>query len=180
MISLRKINTLLVVVIAAMLLIHGLMSLLFLYGITAYSPDFKITGRRLFYPVAAHIIISLYLYFKDKSGTLKKYADLNSDTLRQMISGIFIIIFAALHIVGYSIGSVTDIDLYHFIVDTLLFASIAVHLNVSVPKFMISLGFLEAKDAHSNFKRKIKYAVMIIFIICVLAELRYYIGGMLW
>ena len=97
-----------------------------------------------------------------------------------MISGIFIIIFAALHIVGYSIGSVTDIDLYHFIVDTLLFASIAVHLNVSVPKFMISLGFLEAKDAHSNFKRKIKYAVMIIFIICVLAELRYYIGGMLW
>ncbi|MBQ9025624.1 MAG: hypothetical protein IJ104_04500, partial [Methanobrevibacter sp.] len=124
MISLRKINTLLVVVIAAMLLIHGLMSLLYLYGIIAYSPDFKITGRRLFYPVVAHIIISLYLYFKDRSGTLKKYAGLNSDTLIQMISGIFIIIFAALHIVGYSIGSVTDINAYHFAVDTLLFASI--------------------------------------------------------
>ncbi|WP_407380873.1 hypothetical protein [Methanobrevibacter sp.] len=180
MISLRKINTLLVIVIAVMLLNHGLMSLLYLYGIIAYCPDFKITGRRLFYPVVAHIIISLYLYFKDKSGALKKYSDLNSDTVYQMISGIFIIIFAAFHIVGYSIGSITDMDLYHFLIDILLFASIAVHLNVSIPKFMISLGFLEGKDAHMNFKGKLNYVVVVVFLIFLVAEVIYYLGGILW
>ena len=185
MISLRKINTLLIIVIAVMLLTHALLSLLYLYGAINYSPDFQITGRHLFYPVVAHIIISMYLYFKDKSRGVNRYPKLNSDTRQQMISGIMIVIFASLHILGYSFNplgepSTFNISLYHFIVDTMLFVSIALHLRVSIPKFMISFGFLEEKDAHLNFKRKVNWAVAIILIILILGEVVYYVGGALW
>jgi hypothetical protein len=185
MISLRKINTLLIIVIVLMLLNHAVLSLLYLYGIISYSPDFQITGRRLFYPVVAHIIISMYLYFKDKSRGVNRYLNLISDTTQQLISGIMIIVFVSLHILGYSFNplggqSTFNFSLYHFIVDTLMFVSIAVHLRVSIPKFMISLGFLENKDEHLNFKRKVNWAVLIILIFLILGEVMYYVGGALW
>ena len=185
MISLRKINTLLIIIIAAMLLNHAVQSLLYLYGVISYSPNFQITGRHLFYPVVAHIIISMYLYLKDKSRGVNRYPKLNSDTTQQMISGIMIIVFASLHILGYSFNplggqSSFNFSLYHFIVDNLLFVSIALHLRVSIPKFMISFGFLDGKDAHLNFKRKVNWAVLVILIILILGEVIYYVGGMLW
>lgn len=185
MISLRKINTLLIIIIAVMLLNHAVLSLLHLYGIISYSPDFKITGRRLFYPVVAHIVISLYLYLKDKSRGTNRYPNLNSDTIQQLITGIMIIVFASMHILGYSFHpldgqSSFHFNLYHFVVDNLLFVSIALHLRVSIPKFMISFGFLDNKDAHLNFKRNVNWAVAIILIAMILGEVIYYSGGVLW
>ena len=185
MISLRKINTLLIIVIAVMLLSHAALSLLYLYGIIGYSPDFQITGRRLFYPVVAHIIISLYLYFKDKSRGVNRYANLISDTRQQMITGIMIIVFVSLHILGYSFNplggqSTFYFSIYHFIVDNMMFVSIALHLRVSIPKFMMSFGFLDGKDAYANFKHKVNWAVAAILIVLILGEVVYYIGGGLW
>ena len=185
MISLRKINTLLIIVIVVMLLSHAVLSVLYLYGLISYSPNFQITGRRLFYPVVAHIIISLYLFFRDRSWKANRYRHLISDTRQQMITGILIVVFATLHILGYSwnpLGGESSFyfSIYHFIVDNMLFVSIAMHLRVSVPKFMLSFGFLEKKEDYLNFKRKINYAVMIILVVLVLAEVVYYIGGMLW
>ena len=174
-----------IIVIAVMLLGHALLSLLYLYGFISYSPDFQITGRRLFYPVVAHIVISIYLYFKDKSKGVNRYPNLISDTRQQMITGIMIIVFVSMHILGYSFNplgepSTFNISLYHFIVDNLLFVSIALHLRVSIPKFMISFGFLEGKDAHLNFKRKVNWAVAIILVVLILGEVVYYVGGALW
>ena len=185
MISLRKINTLLIIVIAVMLLIHAVQSVLYLYGIISYSPDFQITGRRLFYPVVAHILISMYLYFKDKSRGVNRYPNLISDTRQQMITGIMIVVFVSMHILGYSfnpLGGQNTLysNMYHFIVDNLLFVSIALHLRVSIPKFMISFGFLEGKEAHENFKRKVNWAVAVILIFLILGEIVYYAGGILW
>ncbi|WP_407431704.1 hypothetical protein [Methanobrevibacter sp.] len=185
MISLRKINTLLIIVIVIMLLNHAVLSILYLYGVISYSPNFQITGRRLFYPVVAHIIISMYLYFKDKSRGVNRYPNLISDTNQQVISGIMIIVFATLHILGYSFNplggqSTFNFNLYHFIVDNLLFVSIAMHLRVSIPKFMISFGFLDKPNAYLNFKRKVNWAVAAILIFLILGEVMYYIGGALW
>ena len=185
MISLRKINTLLIIIIAIMLLTHAVLSLLHLYGLISHSPHFQITGRHLFYPVVAHIIISLYLYIKDKSRGVKRYRKLNSDTMQQLISGIMIIVFASLHILGYSFHPLSEpstfySSLYHFIVDNMLFVSIALHLRVSIPKFMISFGFLEEEDAHMNFKRKVNWATLIILIVLILGEVVYHFGGALW
>ena len=52
-------------------------------------------------------------------------APTDSDTRQQMISGIMIIVFVSLHILGYSFNplggqSTFNFSLYHFIVDTLI------------------------------------------------------------
>ena len=183
MISLRKINSLLIVILVLMLAYHALLATLYFLGIVSYMPDFKITGRRLFYPLVLHIIISLYLYIREKSKS-KRYSNLIKETNQQMITGICIIIFAALHILNYSWGSVSDnteifATLSHIIVDNLLFVSIALHLRVSLPRLLISFGFLEGKDDYTKAKSKINTIVFVLLVIIFMAEAIFYIGGIL-
>ena len=66
MISLRKINSLLIVIVILVLVNHAMLNILGMYGLISYTPDFKITGRRLFYPLVAHIIISLAIPTKQQ------------------------------------------------------------------------------------------------------------------
>ena len=182
MISLRKINSLLVIIIFLMILNHAVLSILFMYGFISYSPDFQITGRRLFYPIVAHIIISLYLYFSDRKKQSKTYPKLISETTQQVITGIFIIVFVSLHILNYMLNPINSsydfwVILSHYLVDNLLFISIALHLRVSIPRLMLSFGFLEAKNAYQNFKRKTNIVILIILIVFMLAEFMFYVGA---
>jgi len=182
MISLRKINSLLIVILVLMLVYHALLAILYFFGIIGYMPDFKITGRRLFYPLVLHIIISLYLYIKEKTN-LKKYSNLVKETTQQLATGIFIILFATLHILNYSGGGSVSANgellttLSHIVVDNLLFISIALHLRVSIPRLLISFGFLEGKDEYVNAKSKVNTIILILLIILFIAEAMFYIGG---
>ena len=183
MISLRKINSLLVIVVILLLVNHAILALLNMYGIIDYYLDIKITGRRLFYPVVAHIIISLYLYFSDKVKQDRIYSDLISETTMQIVSGILIIVFAALHILSYmfisAISKNFSFIMIHLTIDTLLFISLALHLRVSIPRFMVSLGLLEGKDSYGNFKKKMNIVILFVLILCVTTEIIWYIGGVI-
>lgn len=181
MISLRKINSLLVVIVILVLAIHAMLNILGMYGLISYTPDFKITGRRLFYPLVAHVIISLYLYFSDKRKQIKTYSKLIAETTQQILTGISIIVFAGLHIITYmiipAINQSLSINLIHFIIDNLLFISIALHLRVSIPRFLISIGFLEGKNSYKHFKNKLSIIILLILILFIIAEVIFYIGG---
>lgn len=174
MISLRKINSVLIIIMILMLLHHAVLSALFLYGLIDYSPDYKITGRRLFYPLVAHIIISLYLYFKTLK--VKKYSKLISPTTQQFITGIAIIVFASLHILSYmlippEILFEPIIRLTHLIIDISLFTSLILHLRVSIPRLLVTFGFLDGKNSYENFTEKFNIISLIILILLILAEI---------
>ena len=181
MISLRKINVILVVIIVIVLAYHAMLNVFGMYGLVAYSPDFKVTGRRLFYPFVCHVVISLYLSIRDKSRKFNIYPKLTRDTTQQLLSGIFMIVFAALHILVkmYLPGLSTDatVNLIHFAVDNLLFISVAVHLSISIPKFFVSLGFLDGNDSYRHMKSKTKIVISIILAVVIIAEIIFYIGG---
>ncbi|MBP3792109.1 MAG: hypothetical protein ILA26_08775 [Methanobrevibacter sp.] len=184
MISLRKINTLMVIIIIILLLNHAVLSVLHLFGIIGYSPSFQITGRRIFYPIVVHIIISLYLYFKDRSKRGNRYSGLIKDTTQQLVTGILIVVFVSLHILSYMFAPLNSgydfwMRIFHFAVDNLLFISLILHLSVSIPKFMMSLGFLDGKDEYANFKHKNNCVLLIILIMLILAEIVYNLGGVL-
>ena len=181
MISLRKINNIIIIILLLMLVYHALLAVLFFFGIIDYSLDFKIAGRRLFYPFILHIIISLYLYIKEKLKKSKTYPNLTKETTQQLITGICIVVFATLHILDYFWGNVTDGSgfLIHIVVDNLLCISIALHLNVSLPRLLISFGFLEGKNGYKNAKNKISILIFIILIIIFIAQAIFY-GGSLW
>lgn len=179
MISLRKVNAILVIIMIIILLNHAVLSVLYLYGFIDYSPSFQITGRRLFYPLLAHIIISLYLFISDKQKKVKTYPKLISQTTQQAITGIFIIVFVSLHILSYMMSPIDvsftfEVKLMHFLIDIGLFSSIMLHLRVSIPRLMISFGFLESKNSYSNFQNKWNITVLIILILLILAEIIHY------
>ncbi len=180
MISLRKINGILIIIVALMLAYHAIMNTLLFFGLVGYSPVFKISGRRLFYPLILHIIISAYLYITERLRRSKNYPKLTRDTTQQLVSGICIIIFAIAHILNYSLGDALDSSqfIYHIIGDNLLFISIAVHLQISIPKLLVSFGFLEGKDDYENMKNNITVILFIVLIIIFLAQATFY-GGFL-
>lgn len=180
MISLRKINSIVIVIVALMLAYHALMNTLLFSGLVSYSPIFKISGRRLFYPLILHIMISLYLYIKERTKRSKNYPKLTKETAQQLVSGICIILFAAAHILNYSLGEAPDAGqfLNHIITDNLLFISIAVHLQISIPKLLVSFGFLEGKNDYKNAKHEISILLLIILIIIIIAQAMFY-GGFL-
>ena len=95
MFQLRKLNSLLVIIIILILASHALLTGLLLAGLIEYTPNTIVTGEILLFFVILHIIISLYLFIKDKIKQRKihVYANINKDTIVQAISGIFIIIF---------------------------------------------------------------------------------------
>ena len=176
MISLRKINGILVVIIILLLLNHAILSALFLYGVIDYSPSFKITGRRLFYPVVAHIIISLYLFIKDRRKNVRRYSDLISETNQQMVTGIGIVVFVSLHIISYMFPPANFYydfgrGLVQVIIDGMMFTSICLHLRVSIPRLLVSFGMLESKNAYSNFKRKFNIVILVILVILIFADI---------
>lgn len=178
MISLRKINSILIVIIILMLLHHAISSVLLLYGLIDYSPDLPVLGRRLFYPVVAHIIISLYLYFKTRN--VKKYPELIPETTQQIVTGILIIVFVSLHILAYKLISYQiqfepAMRLIHLIIDILFFISLILHLRISIPRLMVTFGFLEGKNSYNNFKEKFNVVCLIILILLILAEVRYWV-----
>ena len=173
-----------IIIIFILLLNHAVLSVLHLYGIIGYSPSFQITGRRIFYPIVAHVIISLYLYFKDKSKRGNRYSNLIKDTTQQLVTGILIVAFVSLHILSYMFAPLNSgygswISVFHFVVDNLLFISLILHLRVSIPKFMMSFGFLDGKDEYENFKHKSNCALLVILIIMILSEIVYNLGGIL-
>ena len=179
MFSLRKINAVLAVIMILMLLNHAVLSVLYMYGIISYSPSFQITGRRLFYPLVLHIIISSYLFFNDKTRKNRVYSNLISDTTQQIVTGVCIIVFVALHILTYMMFPINSqfnfwIRLTHFIVDIGMFASITMHLRVSIPRLLVSFGFLEGKNSYHNFRYKFNILIIIILILLVLAEIIHY------
>ena len=179
MISLRKINSILVIIMIIILLNHAVLSVLYMYGVIGYSPSFQITGRRLFYPLVAHIIISLYLYIKDKRRDVKTYPKLISQTTQQIVTGILIVVFVSLHILSYMMSPINvslsfEVRFMHFFIDIGLFSSILLHLRVSIPRLMVSFGFLESKDSYSNFQNKWNICVAVILILLILAEIIHY------
>lgn len=173
MISLRKLNSLMVIAVILLLVNHAVLALLSMYGLIDYTPDITTTGRRLFYPLIGHILISLYLYFSDKSKKKRTYSKLISETTQQIVTGISIMFFASLHILSHMFLSAIDPDLsvrlIHFTIDILLFISLALHLRVSMPRFLISFGLLEGKNSYREFKKKMNIIILIVLILFVLA-----------
>lgn len=179
--SLRKINSLVLLVIILLLLWHALESLLYLIGVLPYSPSMQVTGRRLFLWVMLHMIISMYLYVRDRyvNRKYRKYDNLRNDTRIQAISGIAIIIFVILHVVTYSLSPANMLGSYmvfvHLVVDNLLFCSLLVHLNISIPRLMVSFGFLTEEDSYEKFSRWISVLFRILFILLLVSEVLHYL-----
>lgn len=175
MMSLRKINGVFALLIILLLLAHAVLSVLLFFGLIKFTPNIIITGVLLVVPLVGHIIVSLYLHFKNVNKSVKRYPKLTSETSLQFISGLAIIVFVILHILTNMmlpvyIYSGFYFKLMHFLIDIFLFISIAAHLRVSMPRFLVSIGFLKGKGAYKKFKYRFNIFNYIWLAIAILAE----------
>lgn len=178
--SLRKINSIILILILFILIRHAIITSLCMAGLIKYSPNLKETGRELFLCLLLHIIISFYLFIKDKikQKNIKTYSFIRKDTDIQIYSGIVIIVFIILHIIIYQASVMNlplSIKIMHIIIDTLLFISINIHLQVSIPRLLISFGFLKADQSYQKINMLIKIALFIILVGLISSELIFHI-----
>lgn len=179
--QLRKLNSVLVIIIVLILASHALLTGLLLAGLIEYTPNTIVTGEVLLFFVIVHIIISLYLFIKDKikQRKIRVYANINRDTIVQAISGIFIIVFIVAHVLSYIYlpAYIPNFNwqITHQTIDTLFFITLFIHLQISIPRLLVSFGFLVEKNDYDNCRKVIRIILLIIFTLLFLSELSYYI-----
>ncbi len=179
--SLRKINSILVLLIILSLFVHALLSGLCLANLIAYTPNMVVTGMICLLFASLHIIISLYLYIRDrlKQRNIRVYNHINNDTVVQAISGFCIVVFVVLHILSYIYLPAHIYNIYwniaHVIVDTSLVISLYVHLQLSIPRMLVSLGFLVDEGAYDKCQKYTRIILLICVIALFFAEISHYI-----
>lgn len=179
----RKINTILVTLIIIMLGKHGITSALYFLGIIDYSSNFIMTGRRLFIVVGVHILVSSALYLKDKLNRrgLRFYKELSKPTIVQMITGMLIFLFMLFHWGSYAkvsakqVPDVFSVALKHWSVDVIFISSIMLHLYVSIPRWIISLGLVKERKHFQKAKKCITIILAIAWSGFMLGEILFYI-----
>lgn len=181
MFQLRKLNSLLVVIIILTIISHALLAGLCLAELIAYTPNINVTGQVVLSLAIVHIIISLYLFIKDRISQkkIRVYPQINKDTPVQAISGIFIIIFIAAHILSYIYlpAYIPNFSwqITHMTIDTLFFITLFIHLQISIPRLLVSFGFLVEKKDYDNCQKVVRIILIIIFALLFLSELSYYV-----
>jgi len=181
MLSLRKLNSILVIIIILLLAYHAIISALCMAEIISYTPDMVTSGLIVLAFVIIHIVISLYLFVKDKikQKKIRVYNDINKDIRLQAISGIFIIIFAVAHVLSYiyipSFNANLISKIIHFIIDILLFITVFIHLQISIPRLLVSLGFLTGENDYEKSRKIVKVILGVGLILLIIAEVIYYI-----
>ncbi|MCQ2964751.1 MAG: hypothetical protein MJ203_04210 [archaeon] len=180
-VHLRKINSILAIIIILFLLSHSILLALSMVNIISYSLDFKEFGFILFYLVFIHLLISLYLCFEKK--LKNKNVKLNykvTDTAIQLVSGILMVVLIVLHIYYiiispvYLVSTLQD-GLIHIILDNLVAISILVHLSVSIPRLLVSLGFLIGENDYKHATSVSNILLIVFLLIIFICEVSYFV-----
>ena len=145
---LRKINAVISLLTAFFLLDHIIFNSILMFSRGKIEHSASVAPWILTGLMALHAIISIYFAFAGHKGAEKRkckgYPQMNRVTLFQRISGILLIVFAALHIAGAS-GAMRTPYVIHMIVPPIFFTLALAHVAFSTDKAFITLGIGNAK-----------------------------------
>ena len=144
----RKINAGLSLLATVLLLNHAISLSVWMLsrGSIAMSPGiwpWVMTGAMVLHALIS-IDLAISAHSEPQTHPGKSYPKLNKQTILQRISGILLILFAALHIAG-TMGYMQPPQAVHAIVPPLFFALSLAHVAVSASKALITLGIGNGK-----------------------------------
>lgn len=179
----RKLNGILAALTILFLVVHGLLACLCMMGILPYHFFYIMAGRRLTIIAGCHILISIILMIQEQHvrKKIKVYYKENKDTMQQMLTGIGIIVFGVLHICLYSFSKIDahpesmELVAKHFIVDTLLFTSLCMHLSISIPRICISWGLFTKEDTLKKVCKVSQWIMAFVLVFLMAGEIIFYI-----
>ena len=157
----RKINAGLSLLTAFLLLDHAIFNAVRMISRGTIEKSTTLTSWILFGLMLMHAFICIDLAVSSHEGAEKRkcksYLKLNAATMIQRISGVVLIVFAALHVAGAA-GFMTPPPFIHATVPAVFFTIALVHVAVSTSKAFITLGIGSAKF--------VKAADIVIKVIC--------------
>lgn len=140
---LRKINAIISLLTTLFLLYHAIFTSVWMLSKGSVEQGAPVAPWILAGLVAAHAFLSIYFavssHMEGEKRKVKSYPKMNRVTMFQRVSGILLIIFAALHIAGAS-GAMTPPYIVHVIVPPLFFTIALAHAALSTEKAFITLG----------------------------------------
>lgn len=160
----KKINACLALITAAVFPVHCITMIGLLTGILPFQSWFLIVAWALLYCMAAHAAISVIIFFFANEGTdVLRYWKKNIGTIVQRASAIAVIALIHLHVMstffskdGCKLSERPEMIPAALL--QLLFMFLAmVHISLSVPKALITLGFLK-----SALSQKIAWILMLV------------------
>lgn len=147
MILLRKINAGLSLLTTVLLLDHAIFFSIWMLSRCTIEKSVDAMPWVLTALMGIHAVLSIPLVFLGRKGAEKRrynqYFKMNIPTLVQRVSGIFMLLLLALHLVGSA--NHFQPKLLHAILHPIFFATALTHVSVSTSKALITLGIGNAK-----------------------------------
>ena len=160
---LRKINAIISLLTTLFLLGHAIFTSVWMLSKGSVEQSAPIAPWILAGLVGVHAFISRCFAFSSheegENRKVKSYPKMNRVTIFQRVSGILLIIFAALHVAGAS-GAMQPPHIVHTIFPPLFFAIALAHTAVSTEKAFITLGIGNA--------RVVKAVSIVVKLVCVI------------
>ena len=171
----RKINAGLSLLTALFLLDHAIFNAVRMISRGTIEKGGTFMSWILFGLMLAHAVISIDLaitaHSEAEKRKCKSYPQLNLSTIVQRISGVLLIIFAALHVAGAA-GLMSPPPIVRAIVPAVFFTIALMHVAVSTSKAFITLGIGNA--------RLVKAIDLVVKVICVATLITALIGFYLY
>ena len=172
---LRKINAVISMLITILLMYHAIFNAMRMLSMGAIQSAVSNISWVLFWTMMVHAVISLALAVLGHKGAEKRkcntYSKLNVSTNIQRASGVLLIVFTILHVLG-TIGVMQPPPLVHAILPPLFFTLALMHVAVSGSKAFITLGIGNAKF--------VKIADVVIKVLCIVTLIADVIGFYLY
>ena len=144
----RKINAGLSLLTTCLVLGHAISLSVWMLSKDAVPKPSGVMPWVLMGVVLVHALISIDLvvatYMDNLNRKSKKYAKINKATIIQRVSGVLMMLFIALHILGAT-GYMQPPKVVHAIVPALFYTIVLAHVAVSTSKAFITLGIGNAK-----------------------------------
>ena len=147
---LRKFNAVLSLLATLLLLDHSIFTSVWMLSRGSIQQSAPFAPRALMGVMVLHAFVSIDLaisaHMEGEKRKCKSYPKMNRATIVQRISGVLLLVFAALHVAGTT-GALQPPHLVHTILPPIFFAIALAHTAVSVDKAFITLGIGNARFA---------------------------------
>ena len=165
---LRKINAVISLIITFLLLDHSIFMGVWMLSNGSIPQNATMLPIMLLMLMMIHVVICIILVIRTHKGLEKGkyngYSKQNVSTYIQRISGMLLIVFTILHVLGAS-GVMQPPIFIHAVVPVLFFALCLMHVSISASKAMITLGIGNVK-----FIKIVDITVKLICIATLLAD----------
>ena len=145
---LRKINAVFSLICTFLLMDHAIFHAVWMLSNCSIEKNASMMSWILFGAMIIHAFISIDLAISAHTGIEKRkcknYPKMNISTIIQRASGVSLIVFSVLHVLG-TVGILQPPQIVHAILPALFFTIALMHTAISTSKALITLGIGNAK-----------------------------------